>query len=106
MTARMPCRITDEVITYDPANAPDIDEAEVLAEANRQIQDPDWWNSTLEGICPVTNAVPEALARCMQNLDAACTGDAIALNAITSALHVLQKQARAMAYETEEARLT
>ena len=46
------------------------------------------------------------LARCMANLDRACKGELIALNAITTALSNLHTVAKARAYDdalTEEA---
>ena len=63
--------------------------------AAESLKDADWWNSTLEGICQISNAVPGALARCMANLDAACKGDAISTTAILTALSNLQRTARA-----------
>jgi hypothetical protein len=73
-------------------------EFEATSKAAQDIKDADWWAERLEGIDPSKEAAA-TLARCMTNLDAACTGDAISVTAILTALSNLQKQAKRDAYD-------
>src|SRR3990167_4706634 len=76
-------------------------EADASEAAEILVKDADWWNDRLEGICALTREVPQALARCMVNLDAAYEGDKISKAVILTSLRILQRQARADAYDEE-----
>lgn len=75
------------------------DEVAIQAESERLVRDSDWWGRQLEGINALTNELPAVVARCMANLDSACAGSEIARDAITTALHNLQKLARKDAHD-------
>ena len=75
-------------------------EAEATASVERLIKDADWWNIELEGL-PFSRSVADCIARCMQNLDAACAGDRLSRDALLMALANLQRVARANAYDGE-----
>lgn len=74
-------------------------DTEAREQAELDLKNQDWWNGRLDGFNKVSRQVPETLARCMTNLDAACNGDEIARNAILTALSQLQKESRADAYD-------
>ncbi|HXC39692.1 MAG TPA: hypothetical protein VN667_12185 [Burkholderiales bacterium] len=52
-----------------------------------------WWDGRLEGVNALSAEVPGHLARMMGNLDPACRGERFALEAITTALSHLRRQA-------------
>ena len=79
----------------------DVDQAALeehcKAVAFENVQDAAWWE-VMTGEDDVGAGAAACLARCMANLDRACLGELIALNAITTALSNLQAVAKARAY--------
>jgi hypothetical protein len=67
------------------------------AVAYDNLRDAAWWEC-MSGEDDVGAALAACVARCMANLDNACKGELIALNAITTALSNLQSVANDMAY--------
>lgn len=80
-------------------------EREAIRRAEEKIADPLWWNDRMEGFNTLSSEVPTQLARCMRNLDQARRGESVALDAVTTALSILRRQARqdAMIEAREEA---
>lgn len=76
-----------------------IEEARIERETQRLVAEkltsPVFWDGRLEGINAVTLELPHQLARMMSNLEHACRGDRIALEAITTSLSILHRQAKA-----------
>jgi len=69
-------------------------ERETRRLAAEKLADALWWDGRLEGVNAVSAEVPAQLARMMGNLDPACRGERFALEAITTALSHLRRQAR------------
>lgn len=73
-------------------------EEQCKAIADENIQDPVWWETAFDEDA-IEREVANFLSRCMANLDRACKGELIALNAITTALSNLQQVAKQIAYD-------
>ena len=99
-------RVTDIDDDYTPEEDNEIERRtdEIVAE---KIVSRKWWDDTLEGISQVASESATQLARCMENLDNAVheltrlvidgkihVDDVIAVTGLTSALSILQRQAK------------
>ena len=68
----------------------------------RCLTDPYFWADAINDDGAVHNGLPDILARCMANIDRACSGDPIGRDAITTSLSQLQNLARPEAEEYPE----
>jgi hypothetical protein len=69
-------------------------EREARRLAEEKLADVLWWNARMEGMNALSAEVPTQLARMMGNLEPARRGEAVAVDAITTALHYLRRLAR------------
>jgi len=77
-------------------------ERETRERGERALLDPAFWADSLDDDKAIRADAPDAIARCMANLDRACRGEQIAIDAITTALSQLRRSARNEAEEYPE----
>ena len=88
--------------TFEAQSLQDLAEREAIERGKRALVDRTWWSEEMEKDGAVRDLVPGAIARCMANLDRACRGEQIGMDAILTALSNLRAEVRGEAEESEE----
>lgn len=70
-------------------------EADIAERVAEKLTDAKWWDGQLEGVNFTTRALPRELARMMDNAQRARDGEGIAMQAILSALYLIERAAKA-----------